>query len=228
MNIRFVLPRLTFRSIPRAIVDSISMLTSMLMSMSKSAARARRIILFAFLSAVSLSACSQTGDRPMLKMSTNLGDITIELFADDAPVTAQNFIDYVNADHFNGLIFHRVIPGFMIQGGGFDENMQQRATRAPIKNEADNGLKNLRGTLSMARTSDPNSASSQFFINVADNAFLDYTAKTPQGWGYAVFGKVTDGMDIVDQIVQQPTTTSGGHRDVPAKPIVIVDAVMLP
>ena len=163
----------------------------------------------------------------MLKLSTTLGDIEIELYPDDAPVSVRNFIDYVESGHFNDLIFHRVIPGFVIQGGGFTAEMQQRATQPPIVNEADNGLKNLTGTLSMARTPNPNSATSQFFINLTDNGFLDHTGKTPQGWGYAVFAKVVRGMDVVEQIAAQPTGSVRGHNDVPLTPVVITTAEML-
>ena len=163
----------------------------------------------------------------MVKMTTTLGDIEIELYPDDAPVTVQNFIDYVESGHFDGLIFHRVIPGFVVQGGGFTPDMEQRSTRAPIVNEADNGLKNTVGTLSMARTPDPNSATSQFFINLVDNAFLDFTAKTQQGWGYAVFAKVVSGMDVVQQMAGVLTGNVKGHGDVPIDPIVIEKAEML-
>ncbi len=170
---------------------------------------------------------SQTGNQTMLKMSTTLGEIEIELNPEAAPASVRNFIDYVESGHFDNLIFHRVIPGFMIQGGGFTGDMQQRPTQAPIKNEADNGLKNLKGTLSMARTSVPDSATSQFFINLVDNAFLDHTAKTPQGWGYAVFAKVVSGMDVVEKIGAVPTGSVGGHGDVPTEPVVIIKAEML-
>ena len=157
----------------------------------------------------------------MITMITSLGEIKIELYPEDAPVTVENFIEYANAGHFDGLIFHRVIPGFVVQGGGFTPDMQQRETRTPIQNEADNGLKNLVGTLSMARTPDPNSATSQFFINLVDNAFLDHTAKNAQGWGYAVFAKVVEGMDVVEQMAQLPTGQVGPYSDVPLEPIII-------
>ncbi len=171
---------------------------------------------------------SQTNQRnAMIKMTTTLGEIDIQLYPDDAPKTVKNFIDYVQSGHFDNLIFHRVIPGFMIQGGGFTADMQQRKTAPPIINEADNGLKNTVGTLSMARTSDPNSASSQFFINLADNAFLDHTAKTSQGWGYAVFGKVVGGMEVVEKIGGVATGTVGGHGDVPNAPVVVLKAEVL-
>ena len=174
------------------------------------------------------AAPAHAGDRPMARISTTLGDIELELYPESAPATVQNFIDYINSGHFDELIFHRVIPGFVIQGGGFTADMQQRDTRAPIQNEADNGLKNERGTLSMARTNDPHSATSQFFINLADNAFLDHTAKNPSGWGYAVFARVTSGMEVVDKIAAVPTTTVGPFADVPSNPVVITEAKILP
>lgn len=170
---------------------------------------------------------SQTTENQTMKMHTTLGEIEIELYPKEAPITVQNFIEYAKSGHFNDLIFHRVIPNFVIQGGGFTSDMKQRPTRAPITNEADNGLKNLTGTLSMARTSQPNSATSQFFINLTDNAFLDYSAKTPQGWGYAVFAKVTKGLEVVKKIAASPTTTVGPYGDVPKTPVVITKVELL-
>ncbi|HAW17755.1 peptidylprolyl isomerase [Oceanospirillaceae bacterium] len=160
-------------------------------------------------------------------MQTNFGDITIELNHEKAPITAANFEQYVRDGFYDGVIFHRVIDGFMVQGGGFDVSMDQKETRANIENEADNGLKNDEGTLAMARTMDPHSASAQFFINVGDNAFLNHTGKDSQGWGYAVFGKVVDGMDVVDTIKKVATTSKSGHQDVPADPVVIDSATMI-
>ncbi|MDD5711421.1 MAG: peptidylprolyl isomerase [Smithellaceae bacterium] len=157
----------------------------------------------------------------MIRFSTTLGDIVIELFEKDAPTTCANFRTYVEDGFFNGTIFHRVIPGFVIQGGGFTERMQQKSTKAPIKNEAANGLKNERGSLSMARTSAVDSATSQFFINLADNAFLDHGTRD---FGYAVFAKVVEGMDVVDKIAAVPTTNMGMHSDVPLVPVVINSA----
>ncbi len=157
----------------------------------------------------------------MIKLHTNYGVISIELDAEKAPESAKNFTAYVESGHYNGTIFHRVIDGFMIQGGGFTPDMNQKPTNAPIKNEADNGLKNKRYTLAMARTNDPHSATAQFFINVADNGFLDHTAPTGNGWGYAVFGKVVEGMDVVDKIRSAPTCTQGYHQDVPNEPVII-------
>ena len=159
-------------------------------------------------------------------MKTSKGDITLELDADKAPKTVANFLDYVDAGFFNGTIFHRVIPGFMIQGGGFDADMQQKDTRDPVENEAKNGLKNLRGSIAMARTRDPHSATAQFFINHKDNDNLDYPSF--DGWGYAVFGRVTAGMDVVDSIAAVPTGSRGGHRDVPVEPVVIESVTRLP
>jgi peptidyl-prolyl cis-trans isomerase B (cyclophilin B) len=156
-----------------------------------------------------------------VKMETSMGDITLELDSEKAPESTANFVAYAKSGHYDGTIFHRVIPGFMIQGGGFDKDMQQKSTNAPIKNEAANGLRNLTGTIAMARTNDPHSATSQFFINVTDNAFLDHKSPTPQGWGYAVFGKVTDGMGPVMAIEHVPTGNKMGHQNVPLEPVVI-------
>ena len=158
---------------------------------------------------------------PKVCIDTNHGKIIVELDADKAPITVENFMTYVKDEFFNSTIFHRVIPGFMIQGGGFLEGMIQKDTNANIKNEADNGLANKRGTLAMARTPDPDSASSQFFINLKDNGFLDFTAATSQGWGYCVFGEVVEGMDIVDAIAGVSTSTQMGHGDVPNEAVIM-------
>jgi peptidyl-prolyl cis-trans isomerase B (cyclophilin B) len=158
----------------------------------------------------------------MIKLSTNHGDIVIELDHDKAPKTAANFEQYVRDGHYDGTLFHRVIDGFMIQGGGMDTGFRQKPTRAPIENEAKNGLKNQTGTIAMARTNDPHSASSQFFINVADNGFLDYPGQ--DGWGYCVFGRVTEGMDVVDRIRGVKTGNRGPHQDVPVDDVVIEKA----
>ncbi|WP_168014473.1 peptidylprolyl isomerase [Halomonas salinarum] len=157
----------------------------------------------------------------MIVLQTNYGDITIELDFDKAPKTAENFQQYVTDGHYDDTLFHRVIDGFMVQGGGFDLDFNQKPTREAIENEADNGLKNLKGTLAMARTQDPHSATAQFFINIADNDFLNHSGKNLQGWGYCVFGKVVDGMDVVDKIRAVPTTRRGMHADVPADDVVI-------
>jgi peptidyl-prolyl cis-trans isomerase B (cyclophilin B) len=160
----------------------------------------------------------------VVKFNTNFGDFTLELNAEKAPVTVANFLQYVESGFYENVIFHRVIDGFMIQGGGFDLNMKQKATEAEIKNEANNGLANDKYTIAMARTSVPDSASSQFFINAADNDFLNHTAPTSSGWGYCVFGKVIEGMDVVDKIIKVKTTSKAGHRDVPIEPVIIEKA----
>ncbi len=157
----------------------------------------------------------------MVKLQTSLGTLSIELYADKAPETVRNFLEYVDAGHYDNTIFHRVIDGFMIQGGGFDAAMQQKGVRAPVKNEADNGLKNDRGTIAMARTSDPHSATAQFFINVADNDFLNFRAPAADGWGYCVFGRVVEGMDVVDKIRSVATGSRGFHQDVPRENVMI-------
>ena len=158
-------------------------------------------------------------------MTTTQGIFTIELDEDKAPLTVENFLSYVRSGHYDGTVFHRVIKGFMIQGGGFAPGMKQKPTQGEIKNEANNGLKNLQYTLAMARTSAPHSASSQFFINATNNSFLDHSSETPQGWGYAVFGRVVSGMDVVDQIERVSTGRKGGHDDVPNDDVVILTAV---
>jgi len=157
-------------------------------------------------------------------LETSRGRIVLELDAGKAPATVENFLGYVRSGHYDGLIFHRVIKNFMIQGGGFDAEMRQKKTGSPIANEASNGLANERGTIAMARTGDPHSATAQFFINTVDNRALDYRSSTPQGWGYAVFGRVVEGMDVVDAIEAVATTSRAGHRDVPVEPVVIVKA----
>ncbi|MGI9282516.1 MAG: peptidylprolyl isomerase [Endozoicomonas sp.] len=162
----------------------------------------------------------------MVVLHTNFGDIKLELDAEKAPKTVTNFLEYVKNGHFDGTIFHRVIDGFMIQGGGFEPGMVQKDTQASIENEADNGLKNAIGTIAMARTKDPHSASSQFFINISDNHFLNHTSKTPDGWGYCVFGQVTEGMDAVNKIKAAKTTFRAGHQDVPVDDVVIESAVV--
>lgn len=163
-------------------------------------------------------------ENPKVLLETTEGDILLELFPDKAPETVKNFLRYVDDGFYDNTIFHRVIPDFMIQGGGMDARMKEKATREPIKNEADNGLKNDRGAIAMARTMDPHSATAQFFINHADNDFLNHRAPTQDGWGYAVFGNVLDGMDVVDKIAKVKTGTSGIHSDVPKDSIVITRA----
>lgn len=159
-----------------------------------------------------------------IKLTTSLGAIIVQLNTEKAPVSSANFLTYVSEGFYNGTIFHRVIKGFMAQGGGFDTAFKQKAVHDPIKNEADNGLTNKRGTLAMARTNDPNSATAQFFINYKDNTFLDHTSPSPSGWGYAVFGEVVEGMDVVDKMAEQPTGNKDGHQDVPRTDIVIEKA----
>ncbi len=160
----------------------------------------------------------------MVKLHTTLGTIVLDLDAEKAPETVKNFLAYVEAGHYDNTVFHRVIDGFMIQGGGFEPGMKQKPTNAPIRNEADNGLKNDRYTIAMARTGDPHSATAQFFINVKDNAFLDHSAPSGQGWGYCVFGKVVEGMDVVDKIKGVRTGAKGFHQDVPVEDVVIEKA----
>lgn len=166
-------------------------------------------------------------DMPVVQLDTTMGAITIELNEKAAPKTVANFLNYVNAGHYNGTIFHRVIPGFMVQGGGMDADMNEKKTNASIEIEADNGLKNDLGTIAMARTQDPNSATSQFFINVKDNDFLNHSGKSMQGWGYTVFGKVTSGMDVVQKIEGVPTGRFGMHADVPKEPVIINSAKVI-
>jgi peptidyl-prolyl cis-trans isomerase B (cyclophilin B) len=161
---------------------------------------------------------------PKVKLHTSMGDITLALDAENAPATVENFMQYVRDGHYDNTVFHRVIDGFMIQGGGMEAGMKQKATRAPVANEAGNGLKNAKYSVAMARTSDPHSATAQFFINVADNAFLDHKGPSPQGWGYCVFGKVVEGTDVVDRIKSVATGTSGFHQDVPREDVVILKA----
>ncbi|HEV7616864.1 MAG TPA: peptidylprolyl isomerase [Burkholderiaceae bacterium] len=179
------------------------------------------LTLLAGLTLAGAAGTAAAADAPRVSLKTSMGEIVLELYPEKAPKSVENFLQYVKNGHYNGTIFHRVIDGFMIQGGGFDKNMKQKPTRAPIENEAKNGLKNEPYTLAMARTSDPHSASAQFFINVKNNSFLDYPGQ--DGWGYAVFGKVIKGMDVVDKIKLVPT--AGG--DVPTKPVVIESASII-
>jgi len=194
--------------------------------------RGQRIsIVIAALGAFALAAATHAAEpegggavqkNPTVTIKTSMGDITAELYADKAPITVKNFIDYAKAGYFDGTVFHRVIPGFMIQGGGMNADLSPKpGTRAPIKNEATNGLKNQNGTLAMARTGVVDSATSQFFINVKDNDFLDHKSATPQGFGYAVFGKVTGGTDVVKKIEGVATSSKGMHQDVPKSPVTI-------
>ena len=178
-------------------------------------------ILSPFLLLAAMAVQAET--NPQVKIQTNHGDIVLELYPDKAPKTVENFLNYVDTSFYDGTVFHRVIDGFMIQGGGFTQQFERKPTSPPIVNEADNGLTNLAGTIAMARTPEPHSATAQFFINVADNDFLNHTNKTPRGWGYAVFGKVIRGMDVVDKIRQIPTGAGGPfQRDVPKSPAIIM------
>ena len=183
----------------------------------------KRAFFFIFVSCFAIAAGIQpvSAENPKIAMVTSKGKIVLELYPDKAPETVKNFLSYVDAKYYDGTIFHRVIPNFMIQGGGFTSFMQPKTAQAPIKNEADRGLKNDRGTIAMARTGDPHSATAQFFINSKDNDFLNHKSKTPQGWGYAAFGKVVEGMKTVDIISAVKTTTRGRYQDVPAEPVVI-------
>jgi len=175
--------------------------------------------------ALFIAQFAHAGDaRPVVSFETTKGSFDLELDPAKAPKTVENFLAYVDAGFYDGTIFHRVIPGFMVQGGGFTPEMAQKDTRAPIQNEADNGLKNKRGTIAMARTGEPHSATAQFFVNVVDNEFLDHTAKDPRGWGYAVFGQVVSGMETIDAIVGVPTTNFGPMGDVPVDTILIKSA----
>lgn len=174
------------------------------------------------------AAKKMTEQSIKVKFETTLGHFVVALNKEKAPVTVENFLTYVKEGHYDGTIFHRVIPGFMAQGGGFTQDFKQKSTHAPIKNEADNGLLNKRGSIAMARTPDPNSASSQFFINFKDNEFLNYKSPTPQGWGYAVFGEVVEGMDVIDEMAKIPTGPGGPMpTDVPTTPIVVNKATVL-
>ncbi|WP_265089689.1 peptidylprolyl isomerase [Psychrobacter okhotskensis] len=164
---------------------------------------------------------------PVVELDTSMGAIVIELNEEKAPKTVENFLNYVKSGHYDGTIFHRIIDGFMIQGGGMDAEMNEKATNAPVENEAGNGLKNDKGTIAMARTQDPHSATSQFFVNVKDNDFLNHSGKNMQGWGYTVFGKVTSGMDVIEKMRGVPTGRFGMHADVPKEPVIINSATIV-
>ncbi|HTT07611.1 MAG TPA: peptidylprolyl isomerase [Gammaproteobacteria bacterium] len=176
---------------------------------------------------VAICEAAYAAAAPRVRLQTSMGDIIVELYPDQAPKSVANFLAYVKSGFYDGTIFHRVIDGFMIQGGGFTADFEEKKTRAPIENEAGNGLQNTRGTIAMARTSDPHSASAQFFINVADNAFLNHTADTEQGWGYCVFGRVVEGMDTVDKIRKVPTGDRGPFGDVPQTAVLINKAALI-
>ncbi|MDQ7091022.1 MAG: peptidylprolyl isomerase [Methylococcales bacterium] len=185
------------------------------------------LMLFSFTNLLIAKETTMSVETTQVKMVTSLGDIIIEVDNKNAPVSAANFLNYVKDGFYDGTIFHRVIPGFMAQGGGFDTNFNEKKSKDPINNEANNGVKNTRGTLAMARTGDPHSASSQFFINYKDNDFLNYTGPNPQGWGYAVFAHVVEGMDTIDEIEKQSTSSKGHHQDVPKINIVIKKAEII-
>lgn len=188
----------------------------------------KRITVFALLLAGAAAVnAADAQQRPRVLMSTSMGDIVLELRPDKAPKTVENFLQYVEDGFYEGTVFHRVIDGFMIQGGGFTPDMNKKETRPPVMNEADNGLRNRVGTIAMARTNDPHSATAQFFINVANNANLDFREKRPRAWGYAVFGRVVKGMDVVGDIKSVATTTKGPYKNVPAEPIVIKEVKLL-
>ncbi len=176
-----------------------------------------------FIGLISLTGCSQNKEIKVITFETTLGPIVIELFEEEAPITSKNFLEYAESGFFNGTLFHRVIPGFVIQGGGMESGMVDKRGKDPIQNEANNGVKNLKWTLSMARTNEPHSASSQFFINLVNNSSLDHTEETIQGWGYAVFGEVVDGFETVEAIAAVATGNSGFHQDVPIEEISILD-----
>ncbi len=183
----------------------------------------RLIVLFLAL----LMSTAAFASNPQVELKTTMGTIVIELFPENAPKTVENFLQYVKDGHYDGTIFHRVMPGFMAQGGGFTRRFEEKKTRQPIRNEAGNGLRNAIGTVAMARTRDPHSATAQFFINVAENDFLDFKLADEKGYGYCVFGRVTSGMDTVNKMVKVPTTTAGPHQNVPRQPIVIENARLI-
>jgi cyclophilin family peptidyl-prolyl cis-trans isomerase len=186
-----------------------------------------RSVLAVLFTSILLIDAGLAANNPKVRLSTNVGVIELELYPDKAPVTVENFLRYVKSGHYDGTVFHRVIKGFMIQGGGYNYQLREKPTRSPIKNEADNGLKNVTGTIAMARTPDPHSATAQFFINTVDNVSLDYYARSQQGWGYAVFGKVARGMEVVRKIENSKTRLIGYFQNVPVSPIVINNATVL-
>ena len=177
-----------------------------------------------FLTLISFNTYAENSMNPKVKLTTSMGDIVLVLDAEKAPITVENFTTYVGNGHYDGVIFHRIIPGFMVQGGGMEPGMKERSTLSPIQNEADNGLKNDKGTIAMARTNDPHSATAQFFINLTDNDFLNHTGKDLRGWGYAVFGEVTEGIDVVEAMGKVETGSAGFHQDVPKEDVVIIKA----
>jgi peptidyl-prolyl cis-trans isomerase B (cyclophilin B) len=189
--------------------------------------RLNNLIALIFFTLVSINSYAETHMNPKVKLTTSMGDIVLELDAENAPVTVENFVNYVNNGHYDGLIFHRIIPGFMAQGGGMEPGMKERANLSPIQNEADNGLKNDKGTIAMARTNEPHSATSQFFINLSNNDFLNHTGKDLRGWGYTVFGKVVEGIEVVDAMGGVATGNVGGHGDVPNEDVLLIKAEII-
>jgi len=186
--------------------------------------RLKYLISLIFITLLSFNTYAENSMNPKVKLTTSMGDIVLELDAEKAPISVENFVNYVENGQYDGLIFHRIIPGFMVQGGGMEPGMKERSNLSPIGNEADNGLKNNKGTIAMARTNDPHSATSQFFINLSDNDFLNHTAKDPSGWGYAVFGEVVEGIDVVEAMGTVQTGNVAGHGDVPNVDVVLVKA----
>jgi peptidyl-prolyl cis-trans isomerase B (cyclophilin B) len=186
--------------------------------------RLKTLISLIFITLLSFNTYAENNMNPKVKLTTSMGDIVLELDAEKAPVTVENFVNYVENGQYDGLIFHRIIPGFMVQGGGMEPGMKERSNLSPIKNEADNGLKNNKGTVAMARTNDPHSATSQFFINLSDNEFLNHTSKDPSGWGYTVFGEVVEGIDVVEAMGTVQTGNVAGHGDVPNIDVVLMKA----
>jgi peptidyl-prolyl cis-trans isomerase B (cyclophilin B) len=186
--------------------------------------RLKKLITLIFITLLSFNTYAENSMNPKVKLTTNMGDIVLELDAEKAPVTVENFLNYVKNGHYNGLIFHRIIPNFMVQGGGLEPGMKERPNLSPIQNEADNGLKNDKGTIAMARTNEPHSATSQFFINLKDNDFLNHTDKDQRGWGYTVFGQVVEGIDVVDTMGTAQTGTVAGQGDVPNEDVLLIKA----
>ncbi len=186
--------------------------------------RIKALLTLIFLSLFTLNTFAENAMNPKVKLTTSMGEIVLELNAEKAPLSVENYVNYVKNGHYDGLIFHRIIPGFMVQGGGIEPGMKERANLSPIENEADNGLKNNKGTIAMARTNDPHSATSQFFINLSDNDFLNHTSKDARGWGYTVFGEVVEGIEVVDAMGKVATGSAAGQQDVPTEDVVLIKA----
>ena len=186
--------------------------------------RIKALLTLIFLSLFTLNTFAENAMNPKVKLTTSMGEIVLELNAEKAPLSVENYVNYVKNGHYDGLIFHRIIPGFMVQGGGIEPGMKERANLSPIENEADNGLKNNKGTIAMARTNDPHSATSQFFINLSDNDFLNHTSKDARGWGYTVFGEVVEGIEVVDAMGKVATGSAAGQQDVPIEDVTLIKA----